>query len=73
VGDLEVLCARCGGQGGEMIHYDWVECNDCCGGGYVPTALGEQVLALFRHNLRGSTSVLLANHLPPGREQFPTE
>jgi hypothetical protein len=72
VADLEVLCSDCEGNGGEKVHYSWVECSKCCGAGHVPTELGEQVFDLIRHNLRGSTSVLRASRLPLGREQFLT-
>lgn len=67
MGELEVLCADCDGTGGEMVHYEWRECYRCNGAGYVPTWLGERMLDLIRHNLRGSTSVLLASRQPLGK------
>lgn len=53
---LEVICVRCEGRGGEESKggygFDWVRCCYCNGAGYIPTTLGEQILALMRHNFR---------------------
>lgn len=67
-GELETLCNSFEGAGGTATHWDWIECSRCHGAGYVPTEFGEQVLELIRHNLRGSTSVLLSSRQPPGKE-----
>jgi hypothetical protein len=47
---LENLCPECRGAGGRREGGEWFRCYDCQGAGHVPTAAGEQVLALMRHN-----------------------
>jgi len=48
--ELEVLCPKCKGTGGETYQdgRDW--CYDCNGAGYIPTAFGRAVLDLIRRN-----------------------
>lgn len=49
---LEVRCEKCQGRGG-LYSYSRDEnepCPVCDGAGYKPTALGERVLDLMRHN-----------------------
>ncbi len=52
--ELEAVCARCEGKGGEAEMYGtgWCNCLDCDGTGYLPTPLGQRILALVRHNSR---------------------
>jgi hypothetical protein len=47
---LEALCERCEGAGGRGGDRDYVTCCTCGGRGYIPTAFGEQILALVRRN-----------------------
>lgn len=60
---LEAICDQCEGEGGWDSYGDWSECGQCAGAGYIPNELGEAILDLIRHNLRGSASVLLSSHL----------
>ena len=48
--ELEVLCPDCDGRGWEW--YTKTRCEICNGAGYMPTELGERILALMRHNFR---------------------
>ena len=50
--DLETICPICGGTGGSEMRYDKWRCHNCNGAGYIPTALGERILALVRHNFK---------------------
>lgn len=50
---FETLCICCEGGGGWMSYGDWIECHKCYGTGYIPTELGEAVLELLRHNVKG--------------------
>jgi len=52
--ELERVCPRCKGAGGEKRDYDnvWDECVQCGGSGYLVTAMGERVIALIEHNLK---------------------
>ena len=49
---LECRCERCDGMGWLMKYGENLRCNNCNGAGFEPTELGEQVLALVRHNFR---------------------
>jgi hypothetical protein len=49
--ELETPCDYCKGEGGGTEASQWHDCP-FCNGGYVPTAFGEKVLSLIRHNLR---------------------
>lgn len=52
---LEELCPICKGRGGYADIEDdngWAACGKCNGSGYVPTAIGVQILELVRHNSR---------------------
>jgi DnaJ-class molecular chaperone len=50
--DLERLCPRCRGQGGDTELGCWYSCGECNGAGYIPTEYGKKVLALMRHNFK---------------------
>jgi DnaJ-class molecular chaperone len=52
--ELERVCPRCRGAGGEKRDYDnvWDTCVQCGGSGYLVTAMGERVIALIEHNLK---------------------
>ena len=58
LGLLETKCDLCEGRGGEYGGTDWTRCPQCCGGGYLPTELGEKLVKLIRHNLRRITEEL---------------
>jgi RecJ-like exonuclease len=47
---LEIPCPCCDGRGWEWYSHE--RCDVCDGAGYMPTDLGEKVLALMRHNFR---------------------
>jgi len=51
---LESQCENCEGKGGWLREKDgeWHYCGKCQGAGYVPTAFGEMILSLLRHNLK---------------------
>lgn len=49
---LEVKCDVCDGRGWRHSYDGERRCGVCDGAGYVPTGLGEQILALMRHNFR---------------------
>lgn len=50
---LEEKCEKCNGTGWySEVRGDRERCGLCEGAGYVPTAFGEQVLALMRHNFK---------------------
>lgn len=51
--ELEVKCRECDGYG-RIIEYrgdSGCKCPECRGSGFIPTAIGEQILALVRHDL----------------------
>ena len=48
---LEVDCPVCDGEG-ELQDSDGSTCTCCGGAGFVPTTIGERILALIRHNLK---------------------
>jgi hypothetical protein len=52
--DLESSCPICKGKGGCRLEDtgEWRDCGICYGAGYMPTAFGEKILALVRHNFR---------------------
>ena len=50
--ELELLCPRCAGEGGETELGKWHDCIECGGAGYIPTRAGSQLLALMRHNFK---------------------
>ena len=52
--ELERVCPRCKGAGGEKRDYDnvWDECVQCGGSGHIVTAAGEKVLSLMEHSLK---------------------
>jgi DnaJ-class molecular chaperone len=51
---LEVKCRFCNGSGGDVVEGRGTRrrCGICNGSGFVPTAAGESILALMRHNLK---------------------
>lgn len=49
---LEEKCERCGGRGCYSDGGQRVSCGVCSGSGYEPTAFGERVLELLKHNFR---------------------
>ena len=52
--ELEKICPRCKGAGGEKIDYDSVfdVCVQCGGSGYIATPMGERVIAIMHHNFK---------------------
>jgi len=48
--NLEITCETCDGSGRTRDDSGWSECGHCMGTGYLPTALGEKILSLVRHN-----------------------
>ena len=53
---LETTCTRCEGTGGETERGVWQNCYECNGSGYVPTELGQKIVALMRHNIKPTLS-----------------
>ena len=49
---LDQPCRKCGGRGTYGGGGVRERCGLCDGAGYVPTAFGDRVLALVRHNFR---------------------
>ena len=43
---LENVCPTCGGTGGEVELGEFFPCDECGGGGYVPTEDGKAILKL---------------------------
>lgn len=48
---LEDVCAVCGGEGSFRVRDGSRSCSACGGSGYMPTDLGEQILAFMKHHL----------------------
>jgi DnaJ-class molecular chaperone len=50
--ELEKKCEHCQGHGRVPGDYYNSACSKCWGAGYVPTEVGEAILALMRHHLQ---------------------
>ncbi len=49
---LEIICKFCRGRGGPEDGDPLLRCTRCDGRGFVPTEIGERVLALVQHNFK---------------------
>ncbi len=49
---LETICSECEGSGGYYSLSEWEGFPFCDGRGYVPTALGQQFVALMAHKFK---------------------
>jgi DnaJ-class molecular chaperone len=50
--ELEERCLECGGDGKEYSREGLTRCGACSGSGFAPTAFGEKLIQLMRHNIQ---------------------